>query len=182
LSGDLFEDMVSGGLSAGVFRQYGVPNMPFVLPGQHNPSGWGVDRIGLDMDGSTLRVYQVEMKYVDVGSSHIPELGSTSHGTQTGLTWTEDAAHQLLNNDNPVAAKARASLERALKRMGLTADAETMEHVLLRRLPRARVILVTTFYAPLHVLQAQVRGLISHGRKMIIVPARPLFGRRGGRL
>ncbi len=182
MTGDVFEDMVSGGLSAGVFRQYGVPNMPFVLTGQHNPSGWGVDRVGLDMEGSILRVYQVEMKYVDVGSSHIPELGRTSHGTQTGLTWTQDAAQQLLNNDNPVAAKARAAVERALKRMGLTSDAATMEHVLLRRLPKARVIIVTTFYAPLHVLQAQVRGLISQGRKMIIVPARPLFGPRGGRL
>jgi hypothetical protein len=66
--------------------------------------------------------------------------------------------------------------------MRIKPDAATIERLLLKRLPKAEVIIVTTFYAPLHVLQAQVRGLISHGRQMLIVPARPRFGPRGGRL
>jgi hypothetical protein len=181
-SGSTFEIIGAGGLEAGAFAPYGVPKMDFVLPGQHNASGWGIDRIGLKVEGSQLRIYHVEMKYVDVGSAHIPELGHTSHGTQTGLTWTTDAAHQLVHNDNKVARASRVEIEKALKSLGFAADAATMERVLLRRLPKAQVIVLTPFYAPLHALQAQVRGLIRQGRSMILVPARPIFGPRGGRL
>lgn len=181
-SGSTFEIIGAGGLEAGAFTPFGVPKMDFVLPGQHNPSGWGIDRIGLRMDGSQLRVYHIEMKYVDVGSAHVPELGHTLHGTQTGLAWTTDASHQLVHNDNQVARASRVEIEKALKSLGLQADAATMERVLLRRLPKAQVIILTPFYAPLHILEAQARGLIRQGRSMIIVPARPLFGPRGGRL
>jgi hypothetical protein len=69
-----------------------------------------------------------------------------------------------------------------LKSLGFAADAATMERVLLRRLPRAQVIVLTPFYAPLHALQAQIRGLIRQSRSMILVPARPIFGPLGGRL
>jgi hypothetical protein len=103
-------------------------------------------------------------------------------GTQTGLAWTEDAAKALLNNQNPVAAKARTELQAALRRAGLKADAAMMERVLLKRLPRAQVIVVTPFYAPLHVLQAQIRGLIRQDPLDDPGPAEPHFGPRGGRI
>ncbi len=181
-TGSTFEMIGSGALEVGTFASFGVPRMDIVVPGQHNLSGWGVDRIGIAVDGPRIRVYQIEFKYVSSNSSHIPELGLTSHGTQTGLGWTQDAGKALLNNNNPVAAKARGELEAALRRAGLKPDAAMMERVLLKRLPKAQVIVVTPFYAPLHVLQAQIRGLIRQGRSMILVPAAPHFGPRGGRI
>jgi hypothetical protein len=174
--------MGDGALLAGTFADFKLPQMQATVPGKHSPQDWGIDRICFRVEGSNLYVYQVEMKYVDVGSTHIPELGQTSHGTQTGLDWTEHAAHQVFRPENAVAADTRRELETALRRIGVTPDAATMERVLMRKLPKAKVFILTPFYAPLSRLQAQVRGLISHGRQMIIVPARPLFGPRGGRL
>ena len=182
-SGSTFEIIGSGALEVGTFAPFGVPRMDIVIPGQHNLlPGWGVDRIGITVDGPRIRVYQIEFKYVSANSSHIPELGLTSHGTQTGLGWTQDAGKALLNNNNPVAERARSELGAALRRAGLKPDPAMIERVLLKRLPRAQVIIVTPFYAPMHVLQAQIRGLARQGRSMILVPAAPHFGPRGGRI
>lgn len=181
-TGSSFEMIGADGLAQGAFVSYGVPRMDIVIPGQYNPSGWGVDRIGISVDGPRIRVYQVEFKYVAPGSGHIPELGVTAHGLQTGREWTENAAKALLESNHPAAVGALKELRSALTRAGLSADEAMVKRVLLRRLPKAEVFVITPFYAPLQILGAQIRALAREGRSMLLVPAKPVFGPRGGRI
>ena len=76
------------------------------------------------------------------------------------MGWTQDAGKALLNNNNPVARELEVN-SGPRRRAGLKPDPAMMERVLLKRLPRAQVIIVTPFYAPMHVLQAQIRNSLA---------------------
>lgn len=79
-----------------------VPKMDFVISGEHNIAGNGIDRVGVVMhpDGS-MTVYHFEMKFRSDPKPGAPnpstKLGEPSRGTQLGHDWTEGAITDLCN-------------------------------------------------------------------------------------
>jgi hypothetical protein len=79
-----------------------VPKMSFVISGEHNVAGNGIDRTGvvIHADG-TMTVYHFEMKFRSepTGGAANPstKLGEPSRGTQLGHDWTQGALTDLSN-------------------------------------------------------------------------------------
>jgi hypothetical protein len=167
LTGTEFELIIEQALRRGSFRDHhDIPPMDWVIPGHYNGSGWGIDRIGIVEDGNRVKVFHIEVKYVRHGSDFVPALGATSHGTQTGLAWTENAVHQLLNADNTIAQASRAKLMKALG----TTDKAVLARFLRSRVVPAEVLVITPFHAHLSHLWQQVGGLVRAGRRIRVVP------------
>lgn len=140
-----------------------LPQMTFVLAGQYNPQGWGIDRIGIVFDekSGTVRVFHLEMKWVSPGSPHIPELGTPAVGTQTGGPWTRKAAEGLLNSKHRVAKNARRRLKRFLQKInpGKTVDDAFMSAFLLEKVTKAPVRVIVPHWADFSKLYKQVAAL-----------------------
>jgi hypothetical protein len=170
LTGGEFEIYVEKTLLKGSLGE--LPQMSFVIPGQYRGgSQWGIDRIGIVFDEKTgrINVYHLEMKFVSEGSPHIPDLGVRASGTQTGMGWTDNAIDGFLNSQHRNARAGKERLRRAMKKMNLSSDIESMRKFLKDELLKAPVIIVTPNWAELNKLYKQVAALIRHGREVKIL-------------
>lgn len=171
MTGPEFESFVSGALKRGEIR--GLPAMDFVLPGQYTGSGWGIDRIGVYVNGTTgsVTVYHFEMKYTADTTLRPRELGSTRFGAQTGADWTENAVRKFIDHQSPEARAIRERLRRALRAMypGRVIDKAVMEAFLHERLINAPVRIIVPHYADLSKLGRQIGGMVRHGRRAKII-------------
>jgi hypothetical protein len=149
-----------------------LPRMDFVLPGQYNPQGWGIDRIAIAYDPATgkLQVFHLEMKWIKQGSSFVPKLGTPSAGTQTGGPWTRRAVNGFLNSPHKVARDARRSLKKYLQtqNLGKTVDDAFVSAFLLKELNKAPVRVVVPKWADFRKLYKQIAAL-SRLRKIRLV-------------
>jgi hypothetical protein len=140
-----------------------LPKMSFVLPGQYNPSGWGMDRIGIVFheESGRIHVFHLEMKWVSPGSPHIPALGTPSVGTQTGGPWSRKAAQGLIDSNHQVARKARRRLKNYLKKInpGKVVDDAFVSAFLLERVAKAPVRVIVPHWADFSKLYKQVAAL-----------------------
>lgn len=171
LTGGEFEVYVERALLKGPLGE--LPQMHFVIPGQYNGSGWGIDRIGIVFDKTTglVDVYHLEMKFVSEGSTHIPGLGTPSAGTQIGSGWTKNAIDGFINSNHPKARAAQNRLRRAMQKIypnAKTIDKAMMRAFLETKLQQAPVHVVVPAWADLSRLYKQVAALIRHGRSVKI--------------
>lgn len=140
-----------------------LPQMSFILPGQYNPQGWGIDRIGIVFHEKSgrIQVFHLEMKWVSPGSSHIPKLGKPLVGTQTGTAWTQKAVDNFISSNHNVARQARARLKNYLKKIhpGKSIDNVFMKAFLQNKLVDAPVRVVVPHWADFSKLYRQIAAL-----------------------
>ena len=166
LLGKEFEKYVDGGLRRNEIA--GVPRMDFVIPGEYNAQGHGIDRIGISIDPASGHVglYHFEMKYqLD------PKLGRPTVGTQTGAAWTRKAIDGLVASKHPKARAAMDQLRTAVQLINKVPYADdTMVRAFLHgRLATARPIIFVPDGANLTRLWRQVAALFRWGRGAQIV-------------
>ncbi|MFF2371234.1 hypothetical protein [Agromyces sp. NPDC058110] len=140
-----------------------VPKMNFVISGEHNIAGNGIDRIGVVMhaDG-TMTVYHFEMKFRSepAGGAANPstKLGEPARGTQLGHDWTQGALTDLVNasSSHPPAMAVfdatRAMLAKAKSAAsGKPFDIESVTHANVREFLAASLNAKRVVVVPLHV-------------------------------
>jgi hypothetical protein len=166
LTGEEFEQFVERAIKRNEIG--GLPPMDFIMPGQYNGSGWGMDRIGISIDETTgrVRTYHFEMKF-----QVQPELGTPGAGTQTGLAWTDNAIEGLLTSQHAKARAVRERLRRALQKMhpGEYIDINRMREFLETRISKAPVRIIVPNFADLSRLYKQIAGLRRWGRKVGVI-------------
>jgi hypothetical protein len=166
LTGEEFEQFVERAIRRNEIG--GLPPMDFIMPGQYNGSGWGMDRIGISIDEATgeVRAYHFEMKF-----QVQPELGRPGAGTQTGLAWTDNAIEGLLTSQHAKARAVRERLRRALQSMhpGEYIDINRMREFLELRISKAPVRIIVPNFADLSRLYKQIAGLRRWGRDVGVI-------------
>ncbi|MGI5286370.1 hypothetical protein ACQEVF_23935 [Nonomuraea polychroma] len=153
----------------------GIPKMNFIIPGVHNRSDNGIDRIGLVIKDGQVEVWYLEMKWREIPEKDAPrptvELKSKGQfGTQMGGKWTENAVNHLCDSSHPSAVAARDALRMQLARsrnVPLSAVSHDEVKTFLRANVKANKAVIVPWHAD-HVkrLLKQIAALIRHGNKI----------------
>lgn len=152
-----------------------VPKMSFVISGEHNVAGNGIDRTGvvIHADG-TMTVYHFEMKFrgepAAGAAKPSAKLGEPSRGTQLGRDWTQGALTDLTNasSSHPPAMAVfdatRAMLAKAKSKGKSPVDIGSISPKMVQDFLAASLNATRVVVVPLHVdtrqLLRQIADLI----------------------
>ena len=122
--GDEAEGLVKELLHTGSdeLKKHGIDVMGDVIPGQHNPSGHGIDMFGFSFKDGKVKIYIIEVK-----GGKYPKLESRIAGRQMDNGWIEDAIDRALKNKE-LRAKLTATFKDYLDKS--LSPAQIKEHLL----------------------------------------------------
>jgi hypothetical protein len=163
-----FEVHAAGELQRG--QVAGIPQMDIVLPGIHNTSGNGMDRIGLRRNQSgKIEVWHFEVKwnYLETANPD-PKLWERGGRIQFDKDWEAKAIEKLCGSDHPSALAARDAVRQYLatssgRRVGNVPMSEVLD--LLRSKARGRAVLIREGFVPVTLLE-QLARLLRRGRRI----------------
>lgn len=163
-----FEIHTAGELQGG--RVPGIPQMDVVIPGIHNTSGNGMDRIGLRRTRSgKIEVWHFEVKWNYLETSNPdPKLWERGGRIQFDKDWEEKAIKRLCESDHPSAVASRDAVRAYIantsgRRVGNVPMTEVLD--VLRTKAGGRAVLIREGFVPQGLLE-QLARFLRRGRSI----------------